>query len=255
MLLCLYRHPVATPDEARLGLVRSDDIVDVHLACLASLAGHMKIRRAHEIAQALAPADLLGFLEGGRHAWNALADSLDRLGGSLGPELLAPEGEVVVIPKQDARLVPVVPAAAGWSSEALGTWETTPVPSPGSSTIVALHTDGRAYLPEYFAVVGATADHVPVEDALDAVSLVTVVRPSRPETAALLHRLPDVPRDEIDLEVTVAAAVAAASAQRPLYAGDIVRCGPAMVTRSFDLRERAAAPAPAGDIADIVPLR
>ena len=253
MLLCLYRHPVVTPGEARLGLVREDDIVDVHLACLASLVGHMKPRRAIEIATALAPSDLLGFLEGGRHSWNALADSLDRLGGSLGPELLAPEGEAVVVPKRDARLVPIVPAAAGWSSEALGAWEATPIPSPGSSTVVALHTDGRAYLPEYFAVIGSTADHLSIDEALEKVALVAVVRPSRPETAALLHRLPDLPAEEIDLEVTVAAAVSAASANRVLYAGDVVRCGPAMVTRAFDLRDHKTAAAPS-DIGDIVPL-
>lgn len=254
MLLCLYRHP-GLPDAARLGLVASDSIVDVHLACLTSLAGHMKPRRAHEIADALAPAELLRFVEGGRHSWNALRDSLDRLGASLGPDLLSPDGLAVMVEKIHVRFVPLLPAAAGWSSEPVGRWEPVPVPSPGSSTSVLLHTDGRAYLPEYLAVIGATVAEVAEEDAMEAVALIAAVRPSRPQSSALLHRPPELPADEPELEATVATAVAAASRQHALFAGDVVRCGPAVVDRPVDIRDRDVAPMPARRGAEIVPAR
>ena len=254
MLLCLYRHPDVTPDVARLGLVRDDDVVDVHLACSTSMAAHMKPKRAVEIANALAPPDLLGFLEGGRHSWNALADSLERLGEALQVGLLGPEGEPVVMAKDDVRLVPIVPPAAGWSSTELGMWDTSPVPSPGSNTIVALHTDGQAYLPEYLAVIGSTAESVSVRNALEAVALVGVVRPSRPESACLLHRMPAIIDEELDLDTTIASAVAAASATRTLYPGDVVRCGPPMVVRNLDLRGARAA-VDLTDEADILPSR
>jgi hypothetical protein len=113
-LLCLYRHPTAAPDLPRLGLLRHDDVVDVHLACFTSLSGHMKLRRAEEIATALAPPSLLAFLEGGRHSWNALRDSIERLGDALVLGLAAPTGDDVVVDKAAATLVPLLPPGAGW---------------------------------------------------------------------------------------------------------------------------------------------
>lgn len=252
MLLCLYRHPVVTPDRPRLAMVRPDDIVDINLAAVASMVPNMKPRRAVEIADALVPADLLSFLEGGRPSWNALADTLERLGDDLQLGLETPDDEQVVLPKPGIRLVPVVPPAAGWSSEALGAWTTMPIPSPGSTTIVGLHTNGQAYLPEYFAVLGSPVVDVSPAEGWAAVSLVAVVRPSRPESACMLHRPPALPDDELDLVPTISTAVAAASAIRTLYTGDVVRCGPAIVQRSFDLR---TAPTARTEASDIVPSR
>lgn len=236
MQLCLYRHPTVTPDTPRLGVVREDTVVDVHLACLVSMTGHMKPRRAQEIATALAPPDLLGFVEGGRHAWNALGDGLVRLGRTVTPALEGPAGEPVVVLKGEVRLVPLIPPAAGWSGEAMGAWATTPVASPGSSTVVALHTDGQAYLPEYLAVVGRTAASVTAPEALGTIAFVASVRPSQPESACILHRPDSLPDDEPELPSTVARAVAAASRARTLYPGDVVRCGPPIVSRHVDLR-------------------
>ena len=252
MQFALYRHPTLDPDVPRLGLVTANDIVDVNLACLVSMVGHMKPKRAEEIAAALAPSDLVSFLEGGRPSWHALRDSLERLGDTLDSELESPGGDLVVVPKATARLVPLVPPAAGWSEEAVGEWATTPVPSPGSTTIVALHTDGQAYLPEYLGVVGVTAAALSVDEALEAIALVAIVRPSRPESSCILHETGDMPRDEPGLATTVARAVAAASASRTLYPGDVVRCGPPIVVRqieldTLDLRQMT--------VADIVPSR
>ena len=252
MQLCLYRHPAVTPDVARLGLVREDVVVDVNLACLVSMTGHMKPRRAQEIAMALAPPDLLGFVEGGRHAWNALGDSIERLGDALVLGLEAPGGEPVVVLKGEVRLVPLVPPAAGWSGEAVGQWASTPVSTPGSSTVVALHTDGQAYLPEYLGVVGATVASLKVAEGLAAVAFVAAVRPSQPESACLLHRPDDLPDDEPELPSTLARAVAAASGNRTLYPGDVVRCGPPVLSRSIDLRQRVTLDL---DTEDIVPSR
>ena len=253
MLLCLYRHPTVAPDAPRLGVVRGDDVVDVNLACLTSMASHMRPKRAADIANALAPSDLLSFLEGGRHSWTALAESLVRLGRTLDVGIRGPDGEDIVIPKSAVRLVPIVPPAAGWSSQALGTWDTMPVPSPGAETIVALHTDGQAYLPEYHAIMGASVADASPEEALASVSMVAVVRPSRAESSCLMYRLPSVPDDEPDVIDTVVRAVVAASRARTVYVGDVVRCGPSMLRRTIDLREPAVTVDLAAAENDIVP--
>jgi hypothetical protein len=242
-VLRLYRHPTAAPDVPRLGVLRQDDVVDVHLACLTSLAGHMKLRRAEEIAAALAPPSLLAFLDGGRHSWNALHDSVDRLGDALLPGLDAPTGHAVVVPKPAATLVPLLPPGAGWSADADGEWDSRPVTSPGTDAEVVLRTDGRAYLPEYLVVIGSTTDgaSMTVASAAAAIALVVISRPSRPESACVLRELADAAVDEPALLAIAARAVVDASADQVLQAGDIVRCGPSVVTGDVDLREPAPA--------------
>ena len=253
MLLCLYRHPVVTPDVARMGVAQEDTVIDVHLACMMSMLDHMKPRRAAEIATALAPPDLLTFLEGGRHSWNALHDSLDRLGDALQIGLETTDEEQVVLSKGDVRLVPIVPPGTGWSSETVGQWASMPVGAPGSSAVVALHTNGRAHLPEYLAVIGTTANSIAVSDAMAAVALVAIARPSRPESACLLHPVGHLPADETDIVEIISSAVSQASEHRTLYTGDVVRCGPALVDTNFDLRESRRLRRAAAE--DILPTR
>src|SRR5690349_19089632 len=109
MRFCLYEPDVASR-VPRLGLLQGESVVDVHLACQTSMVEHMTPKRAREIARALCPSDLVGFLENGRHGWNALDDSLRRLGAQLGdPDLVAPTGDPVVRRLRDVRVVPVVP--------------------------------------------------------------------------------------------------------------------------------------------------
>lgn len=229
--LCLYRHPTLTPETPRLGLLRTTDVVDVHGVCAASLRGHMRPRRAAEIADALCPPDLLSFLEGGRHAWNALRDSLDRLGPRLDVSPpTTPEGDAIVVPKGHVRLSPVVPAGAGWAGTTFGEWGTTPIPAPGSEVVVALHTDGRAYLPEYLAVVGAPVEPFDAGSAGAAVGLVVIVRPSQPQTACILLTPDEAEAEEAGVSASIAAAVLAASRNRTLLVGDVVRTGPPVMS-------------------------
>jgi hypothetical protein len=253
VLLCLYRHPL-TPDRPRLGLVRRNDIVDVHLACAVSMSDHMKPRRAHEIASSLAPPDLLSFLEGGKHSWNALCDSLVRLGRTLETRTTTAEGVPFVVPKEEAVLVPLAPAAVGWAEGASG-WTVTPVPAQGSDAIVAMHSECRTYLPEYLAVIGTGVHAVEADKALDAARFLAVVRPSRPDSASVLYPMADVSSHDVDLDA-VARAIARASQERTLFVGDIVRCGPELVTSTIDLRDRVNDAMTSIDLTlDIVPQR
>ena len=223
---------------ARLGVLHGDDrVIDAHAACFTSLAGHMAPKRAAEIAMALCPPDLVAFLESGRHAWNALGDSLDRLGPRLGDlSTETPTGDPVVWAFDDVRIRPVV----GWALRAAPAarghgFRTMDVPGLDGGTPFQLHTDGRAFLPEYLVVIGKAAEEVDEESAWDHVALVTETRPTDPIDAAVL-RTPDElgARDEV-LRGTVAAAVSVASRHAPLEVGDVVRTGLALVANLVDL--------------------
>ena len=252
MRFCLYRHATLTPDQPRLGLLRSTDVVDVHGVCAVSLLGHMRPRRAMEIADALCPPDLLSFLEGGRHAWNALQDSLKRLGPRLDiAPPLGPGGEDIVLPKEEVRLVPLVPSGAGWATTTFGEWGTAPIPAPGSEVVVALHTDGRAYLPEYLAVIGASIEPFDAGSAVAAVGLVAVVRPSRPESACILLPPDEAEAEEPGVAEALSAAVLAASRTRTLLVGDVVRTGPAVVAVPKRATAVATTPTPTSLTVDL----
>jgi hypothetical protein len=212
-------------------------VIDAHAACVASLSTHMTPRRASEIAMSLCPPDLLAFLESGRHAWNALGDSLDRLGPKISdPALTTPDGEPVLRHFDDVRVRPVV----GWALRAAPAarghgYRTIQVDASLGSSPFQLHTDGRAYLPEYLVVIGRSAEEVDEDAAWDHVALVTETRPTDPIDAAVL-RTPDElgPDDEV-LQGTVAAAVSEASQHAPLEIGDVVRTGLALVANIVDL--------------------
>ena len=214
-----------------------DRVIDAHAACVASLSTHMPPKRASEIAMALCPPELVAFLESGRHAWNALGDSLERLGPRIDdPYLETPDGDPVVHPFDDVRIRPVV----GWAVRAAPTargrgYRTIDVEVALGATPFQLHTDGRAYLPEYLVVVGKAAEDVDEEDAWDHVALVSETRPTDPIDAAVL-RTPDElgPDDEV-LRTTVAAAISDASSHAPLETGDVVRTGLALVANIVDL--------------------
>jgi hypothetical protein len=233
MRFCLFL-PDAAAVAPRLGLLDGDVVVDVHLACQTSMVDHMAPKRAREIARALCPPDLVGFLENGRHGWNALDDSLRRLGERLtDPELVAPSGEPVVHRLSDVRVVPVVPwqVRYGAATEAAGRWRVLTVPGTPST----LHTDGRGYLPEYLAVIGAPAERLDVDEAWEAVALVTETRPTDAVDAAVLRTPDELTSDDDVLRTTVAEAVAAASVERRLLVGDVVRTGLALVAHLVDI--------------------
>jgi hypothetical protein len=116
------------------------------------------------------------------------------------------------------------------------------VPGPPGATPFQLHTDGRAYLPEYLVVIGRGGEQVDEEDAWDHVALVSETRPTDPIDAAVL-RTPDElgPRDDV-LRATVAAAVTEASEHASLEIGDVVRTGLALVANIVDLTVEEAQP-------------
>ncbi|HVF31436.1 MAG TPA: hypothetical protein VM933_00255 [Acidimicrobiales bacterium] len=238
MRFCLFEtggaSAIPTP---RLGLLRGEQVVDVHLACQASMVDHMVPRRAREIARALCPPDLPGFLENGLHGWNALDDSLRRLGDRLGdPDLRTPDGEPVVRSVADVRVVPVVPWQLRYR-DGLGqggSWRSLSVPGTTST----LHTDGRAYVPEYLAVIGAPAEDLDPADAWAAVALVSETRPTDAVDAAVLCTPDELTGDE-GLRATVTAAVSEASAHRTILVGDVVRTGLALAgdLAEVDLRD------------------
>ena len=233
MRFCLFEPDGGSP-RPRLGLLQAGTVVDVHAACVTSMVDHMTPKRAREIAGSLCPSDLLAFLENGRHAWNALADSLRRLDGRLdGTDLVSPDGEPVVRPLDDVRIVPVVPwqVRYGGSVTDGGTWRGLPV--PGSSA--TLHSDGRAYLPEYLAVVGTLTHQISADDAWDCVALVSETRPTDAIDAAVLRTPDELTADDEILRTTVAAAVAEASAPRALLVGDVVRTGLGLVAHLVDV--------------------
>jgi hypothetical protein len=227
----------ATAAAPRLGVLLGDDhVIDAHAACVTSLSLHMPARRASEIAMSLCPPELVAFLESGRHAWNALADSLDRLGPRLTDELETPDGDPVRHHFDDVRIRPIV----GWALRAAPAarghgYRTLDVPVDAGATPFQLHTDGRAYLPEYLVVVGRSAEELDEDEAWDHVALVSETRPTDPIDAAVL-RTPDElgPDDEV-LRSTVAAALREASAHAPLEIGDVVRTGLALVANLVDL--------------------
>jgi hypothetical protein len=222
----------------RLGVLRDEDrVIDAHHACVASLSTHMPARRASEIAMSLCPPELVAFLESGRHAWNALGDSLDRLGlHATDPDLETPDGDPVSHHFDDVRIRPVV----GWALRAAPAarghgYRTMEVPVPAGASPFQLHTDGRAYLPEYLVVVGRSAEEVVEDEAWEHVALVTETRPTDPIDAAVLRTAAELgPRDDL-LRATVAGAIREASAHAPLEIGDVVRTGLALVANIVDL--------------------
>ena len=227
MRFCLFDAGGSLTFRARLGLLRGTEVVDVHAACLASLAGHMSARRAGEIASALCPPDLLEFLENGRHGWTALNESLARLGDRLDdPALTTPGGLPVKWQMHDIQVLPLVPWRIRYAHGPVGGWRGVDLPPSAEGVVTAtLHTDGRPFIPEFLAVIGELADGVAASEVWEHVALVTEIRPSDPVDAAVLRTVDDLGPDDQLLRNTVAVAVAEASRRSPLLVGDIVRTG------------------------------
>jgi hypothetical protein len=247
MRFCLFESGSTDGNVAakpRLGLLRHDDtLVDVHAACVTSMADLMAPKRAREIGRALCPSDLLAFLENGRHAWNALDDSLRRLDGRLDEDgLTSPYGDAVIRRVDGVRVVPVVPWPLRYTGGDTGRWRALTVAGTGST----LHSDGRPYLPEYLAVIGTPGEQLSVDEAWDCVALVSETRPSDPIDAAVLRTPDELTSDDVVLRAAVAEAVAEASAHRRLLVGDVVRTGLELVAHLVDI-DLTEAETPVGD--------
>lgn len=228
MRLCLFDTVSDAPPVPRLGLLRGRHVIDVHAACLASLAEHMSARRAGEIADALCPSNLLEFLENERHGWRALDDSLNRLGERLDdPDLVTPSGSPVVRPVTVVRLLPLIPWQQ-WTSSNAGEWVSLPLPQ-GGALPTTLHSDGRPYIHEYWAVIGTAGENISTAEAWDHVALVCESQPTGPTPAALLRTPDEYDEQDSVLHTAVSVAVSEASHQEPLLIGDVVRTGPPLL--------------------------
>ena len=73
MRLVTFRHGHET---GRLGAVVGDDVVDLNAGC-ARMLNARGLRRFEEAARAVAPADMIGFLDGGQESLAAAAETLD----------------------------------------------------------------------------------------------------------------------------------------------------------------------------------
>ncbi len=228
MRLCLFDTVSDAPPVPRVGLLRGRHVVDVHAACVASLAEHMAARRAGEIASALCPPNLLEFLENERHGWRALEDSLARLGDRLDdPDLTTPAGAPVVRPMTVVRLSPLIPWQQA-SSSSPGDWVSLPLPQ-GGPLPTTLHSDGRPYIREYWAVVGTAGEDIGAAEAWEHVALVSESQPSGPAQAAMLRTRDDLSDADQEMRTAIALAVSEASQHEPLLIGDVVRTGPPLL--------------------------
>jgi 2-keto-4-pentenoate hydratase/2-oxohepta-3-ene-1,7-dioic acid hydratase in catechol pathway len=81
MKLVTFSHNKSTPGMKRLGAIldsaKDSTIVDLNFASRALLASQNSAARAEEIANALVPGDMLGFLRGGAAAMDAARRALD----------------------------------------------------------------------------------------------------------------------------------------------------------------------------------
>ena len=152
-------------------------------------------------------------------------------------------GDPVVRPLRDVRVVPVVPWQVRYSGPEGSAWRTVTIPG----TPATLHTDGRAYLPEYLAVIGTTGKELELDEAWDCVALVSETRPTDALDAAILRTPDELTSDDDLLRTTVAAAVVEASRHQALLVGDVVRTGLGLVAHLVDI-DLTARETPVGDV-------
>jgi 2-keto-4-pentenoate hydratase/2-oxohepta-3-ene-1,7-dioic acid hydratase in catechol pathway len=89
--------------ERRVGSWEGDEIVDLNGACAKYLHERQGERRPRAMADALAPADLLGFIEGGERALDAARRALEYLNGEAGDKQ-GIDGARLVVAAGEVRL-------------------------------------------------------------------------------------------------------------------------------------------------------
>src|SRR5688500_7817040 len=142
MRLCLMDAPGGFGNP-RVGLLHNDEFVlDAHEAHATALAGHLDAKRAFEIADALVPNDLFGFVRNGRHGWRALRLALAYLGElASDPELTSPRGERVCFRRDEVAIRPPLGAVA-------------PIVAGDPSTCPITYTYGYEHIPRTSYAVG-----------------------------------------------------------------------------------------------------
>jgi len=249
---CLLSVP-GRADNPRVGFVGPNDLLlDAHDAHATALANHMEVKRAYELADALVPADLYGFIRSGRHAWRALELALGFLGAEAGdPALRSPRGERVALHRAEANVRPMLwrdyesTGAAAIDLDGAGIMST-PISYGSRDDRVARvsYSLGAVEDVEYTAVIGKEASRVSDGEAWDYVvgyselSAATIWQALYLSSVNELHLA-----DNTDLFCEVADAVSVVSHEYTLMPGDVVRTS---------ARQRAMSAAEPGlDIRDV----
>ncbi len=94
----------------RIGALSHGAVVDLNIATARLLAerGHGRPQR---VADALVPADMLAFLEGGKPAMDAAREALDALMPLMGQDPQGPNGERAIFRQEDVTLLAPLPRA------------------------------------------------------------------------------------------------------------------------------------------------
>jgi 2-keto-4-pentenoate hydratase/2-oxohepta-3-ene-1,7-dioic acid hydratase in catechol pathway len=95
----------------RIGALGHGTIVDLTSASAANLAQSQDLNAARRTAAALAPPDMIAFLEGGTESRDVAGKALDFVGSLLASESqpLGPEGERLTFSEDEVRLLAPVP--------------------------------------------------------------------------------------------------------------------------------------------------
>jgi acylpyruvate hydrolase len=176
--------------EARLGAVLNDSIVDLNAAYRAMLE-HRGEPRAAELAHALVPADMIGFLDGGDRAIGAAREVLDQV-SSMGPA--GARERHLAYPAASVKLLAPVPSprklilvGLNYRDHAEETGNKIPevptlfskypntVIAPGDPIKIPRVSSKIDYEGEYAFVIGKGGRDIPKNKALDHVVGYTVV--------------------------------------------------------------------------------
>ena len=210
----------------RVGLLHADDLVlDAHEAHATALSNHLDPKRAFEIADALVPSDLFGFVRNGRHGWRALRLALSYLSDrATDTELLSPRGERVCFQRSEVEIRPFLGALP--SNDAGD-----PTPQPlvyayGEERVTrTCFAIGANHAVELAAVIGKAGDTIADDEAWEHIAGYMVVGDhdgigSYLKSADEIH-----PASDADIYCELADAVSSVSRRHSLEAGDVVRTG------------------------------
>lgn len=241
MRLCVVSVP-NRPDNPRLGVVGPDDLIlDANEAHATALAGHMDVKRAYEIADALVPPDLYGFVRNGRHGWRALDLALRFLGPAAGdPELRSPRDNRVVMRRWETELRGLL----GREHDIIDLYSREkPARTPigygdGDDRVTrASYAFGGVDDAEYAALVGMPAEGIDDLDAWDHLAGYMTLTAATRWQALYLHSVDELdPRDDADVYCELAEAVGKVSREYGLATGDIIRTGTRRCGPVVDLR-------------------
>ena len=91
----------------RLGLILSDNVLDLNLATAWRLWADGKSSSAQHLANALVPPTMLGFIQAGKRAMEEAAATFDRWATDR-PDL-GPNDETLLYPRDEVRLITPLP--------------------------------------------------------------------------------------------------------------------------------------------------